>query len=170
MGFVCPERQTTADFLTSLTSELERKTQPGFEHSTPRTPDEFVRRWKESAEYKILLAEIEEYNQTFKIGGERLDMFIASRKAQHWKGQRIGSPYTLSYRKQIELCVWRGFRRLFGNPEMTLTQIIGNSIMALILSSVFFNLSSTTSSFFQRGALVFFSILMAAFASMLEVS
>lgn len=87
MGFHCPERQTTADFLTSLTSDLERTTQPGFEKSTPQTPDEFVLRWKASEEYKRLIAEIDEYNQTYKIGGEYLDKFVASRKAQQSRGQ-----------------------------------------------------------------------------------
>ncbi|ORY61070.1 putative ABC transporter [Leucosporidium creatinivorum] len=169
MGFHCPERQTTADFLTSLTSDLERTTQPGFEKSTPQTPDEFVQRWKASEEYKRLIAEIEEYNQTYKVGGEYLDKFVASRKAQQSRGQRVSSPYTLSYAKQIELCVWRGFRRLAGNPEVTLTALIGNSIMALIIGSVFYNMEFNTASFYQRGALLFFAILMAAFSSVLEI-
>ncbi|EEB87302.1 hypothetical protein MPER_15408, partial [Moniliophthora perniciosa FA553] len=38
MGFECPERQTTADFLTSLTNPAERRARPGFEHKVPRTP------------------------------------------------------------------------------------------------------------------------------------
>lgn len=41
------------------------------------------------------------------------------------RGRRVTSPYTLSYAKQIQLCVWRGFRRLVGNPEITLTALIG---------------------------------------------
>jgi hypothetical protein len=36
------ERQTTADFLTSLTSPAERIVKPGFENMVPRTPDEFA--------------------------------------------------------------------------------------------------------------------------------
>lgn len=41
--------------------------------------------------------------------------------------------------------------------------------MALIISSVFYNMKTVTSSFFQRGALLFFAILLAAFASFLEI-
>lgn len=41
--------------------------------------------------------------------------------------------------------------------------------MALIIGSVFYNMKFDTGSFFQRGALLFFAILMAAFASVLEV-
>lgn len=41
--------------------------------------------------------------------------------------------------------------------------------MALIISSVFFNLQPTTASFFQRGALLFFAILINAFGAALEI-
>ncbi|KAK9433828.1 ABC-transporter extracellular N-terminal-domain-containing protein [Lipomyces doorenjongii] len=46
MGFDCPDRQTTADFLTSLTSPSERVVKPDYENRVPRTPDEFVTAWK----------------------------------------------------------------------------------------------------------------------------
>lgn len=42
--------------------------------------------------------------------------------------------------------------------------------MALIIGSVFYNMKFDTASFYQRGALLFFAILMAAFSSVLEVS
>lgn len=51
-----------------------------------------------------------------------------------------------------------------------MTGIIGMSIMALIIGSVFYNLPHTTSALYSRGALLFFAILMAAFQSGLEVS
>lgn len=41
--------------------------------------------------------------------------------------------------------------------------------MGLIISSVFYNLPQTTASFFQRGALLFFAILINAFSSALEI-
>lgn len=82
---------------------------------------------------------------------------------------RKGSPYTLSYAGQIKLCLRRGFQRLKADPSLTIFQLCGNSVMALIVSSVFFNLPADTSSFYSRGALLFFAILLSAFASALEV-
>lgn len=38
-GFVCAERQTTGDFLTSLTNAAERIVAPGWESKVPRTAD-----------------------------------------------------------------------------------------------------------------------------------
>lgn len=106
--------------------------QPGLESKVPHTPDEFVRAWKASPEYKRLIAEIEQYNSEFPISGPSLDKFVASRKAQQSRAQRPSSPYTLSYYQQVRLCLWRGFRRLFGQPELTITAIIGNSISKFI--------------------------------------
>lgn len=88
-GFYCPDRQTTADFLTSLTSNLERRVQPGWEGRTPTTPDQFERMWKDSAEYRLLLREIDEYNAEFPIGGASLQKFQESRRAQQSKRQYV---------------------------------------------------------------------------------
>lgn len=169
MGFWCPDRQTTADFLTSMTSPQERVVRSGYEDRVPRTPDEFAAVWKQSPERKQLMADIEAYEQKYPFQGEAYDQFVSSRKEQQAKGQRIKSPYTLSYVQQVELCLWRGFRRLVGDPELTFTQLFGNFAMALILGSVFYNLQKTTNSFFQRGAVLFFAVLINAFGSALEI-
>ena len=47
---------------------------------------------------------------------------------------------------------------------------ISNGIMALVIGSVFYNLQDNTASFYSRGALLFFAILLNAFSSALEVS
>ncbi|PGH14867.1 hypothetical protein AJ79_02729 [Helicocarpus griseus UAMH5409] len=169
MGFVCPERQTTADFLTSLTSPVEHVIRPGFEGKTPRTPDEFERAWKNSEDYAKLMREIEEYENRYPVGGESLQKFIQSRKAQQSNAQRVKSPYTLSISQQVKLCVHRGFQRLRGDMSLTLSALIGNFCVSLILGSVFYNMDNTTESFYRRGALLFFAILMSAFASALEI-
>ncbi|RMZ82683.1 hypothetical protein DV738_g1588, partial [Chaetothyriales sp. CBS 135597] len=169
MGFDCPERQTTADFLTSMTSAAERKVRPGFEAKVPRTPDEFAQRWKESPERAALLQEIEQYDQEHPIGGPDLERFQQSMNLQKSKRQRQKSPYTLDYGQQIQLCLWRGFKRLTADPSLTFTQLFGNFIMSLVIGSVFYNLDNTTNSFFSRGALLFFAILMNAFGSALEI-
>ncbi|CAI7660583.1 unnamed protein product [Penicillium manginii] len=169
MGFECPERQTTADFLTSLTSPAERIVKPGYENRVPRTPDEFAEAWKASAAYKGLMKEIDEYDQSYPLGGESLQKFVDSRRAMQAKNQRVRSPYTLSVVQQVNLCMVRGFQRLKGDASLTLSQLIGNFIMALIIGSVFYNLKDDTDSFYSRGALLFFAVLLNAFSSALEI-
>lgn len=87
MGFQCPERQTTPDFLTSMTSPAERIVRTGFENRVPRTPDEFAIIWKKSETRKQLLENIEDYDRRHPIGGQDLEKFVASRKAQQARGQ-----------------------------------------------------------------------------------
>ncbi|KAJ5817413.1 CDR ABC transporter [Penicillium robsamsonii] len=169
LGFECPERQTTPDFLTSMTSPKERLVRPGFEDKAPRTAMEFEERWKKSQQHHQLMLRIEAYESKFSLGGKCLDDFVASRRAQQASGQRLKSPYTLSYMQQTSLCLWRGWRRLLADPALTLTQLGGNTIMALVLGSIFFNLHNDTNSFYGRGGLIFFALLLSAFASVLEI-
>ncbi|EDN99553.1 hypothetical protein SS1G_02407 [Sclerotinia sclerotiorum 1980 UF-70] len=163
LGFDCPARQTTADFLTSITSPAERIVRPGFEGKTPYTPDEFAAVWQNSEDRAQLLREIDQFDAEFPIGGQALDDFKHSRKAAQAKGQRIKSPYTISLPMQIKLCVERGFQRVRGDMTILLSGLIGQVMMALILGSVFYNLPNDTNSLYSRGALLFFAILMAAF-------
>ncbi|TVY20600.1 ABC transporter CDR4 [Lachnellula arida] len=169
MGFDCPLRQTTADFLTSLTSPAERIVRPGFEGKTPYTPDEFAAVWQKSDDRAQLLQEIADFDEQYPVGGEHLEQFKASRQAAQAKGQRVKSPYTLSIPMQIKLCTKRGFQRLRGDATLFFTSLFGQTALALIISSVFFNLQDTTADLYSKGALLFFAILMSAFQSALEI-
>jgi len=70
---------------------------------------------------------------------------------------------------QIRLCITRGWQRLGGDMSLFYTAIFGNFCLALIIGSVFYDLGETTGSFYSRGAVLFFSILMNAMSSALEV-
>jgi ATP-binding cassette subfamily G (WHITE) protein 2 (PDR) len=82
MGYWCPDRQTTGDFLTSLTNPGERVVKRGFESLVPRTPDEFANVWRHSETRKALLRDIADFEEEFPINGPQLVKFTASRKAQ----------------------------------------------------------------------------------------
>ncbi|KAB8214102.1 ABC-2 type transporter-domain-containing protein [Aspergillus novoparasiticus] len=169
LGFLCPESQTTADFLTSMSSPTERIIRPGFESLAPRTPEEFAKHWKESPERQSLLHQIDQYANEHPFDGADLDRFAQSRKTEKSKNQRQKSPYTLSYWGQIRLCMWRELQRLKNDPSVTIVMLINNFFEALIISSIFYNLSGNTSSFFSRGAILFMMVLLNAFSSMLEI-
>lgn len=87
MGFQCPDRATTGDFLTSLTNPAERVVREGFENRVPRTPDEFHEVWKKSQDRAQLLQDIEAFEREFPVGGEHLEKFLLSRRAQQAKRQ-----------------------------------------------------------------------------------
>lgn len=56
LGFDCPARQTTPDFLTSMAFPAERIPRAGC--NPPRTADEFAAAWKHSPDYAALQREI----------------------------------------------------------------------------------------------------------------
>ncbi|UKZ84353.1 ZEB2-regulated ABC transporter 1 [Trichoderma asperellum] len=169
LGFDCPARQTTPDFLTSMTAPSERIVRSGWESRAPRTPDEFATCWKNSNDYKSLQAEMDKFNKEHPIGGADAEAFRQHKKSTQAKHQRVKSPYTLSYGQQIRLCLWRGWRRLMGDPSLTIFSLLANSIMALIISSLFYNLPQTTGSFYSRAAVLYVAILSNAFSSALEI-
>lgn len=169
LGFVCPKQQTTADFLTSMTSHQERISRPGWESKTPRTPEEFAQAWKASEHRARLMVEVEDYLQRHPFGGEHHQRFLESRRIDQSKSQRAKSPFTLSFTEQMNLTLWRSWVMLKGDPSIPLTMLVSNVFEALIVSSLFYNLPADTSSFFRRAILLFFTVIINAFGSILEI-
>ncbi|KAK3997752.1 ATP-binding cassette transporter [Cladorrhinum sp. PSN332] len=167
LGFDCPPRQTAPDFLTSMTFPTERVIRPGCH--PPSTPEEFVSAWKSSPEYAALQTSIAEYKTQFPVNGQSATTFRQIKSSHQSKGQRPKSPYILTYPQQILLCLGRGIERFKADPVPPLTVLLGNTVMALIMSSLFYNLPQTTSSFYGRTVVLFMAILFNAFASVLEL-
>jgi ATP-binding cassette subfamily G (WHITE) protein 2 (PDR) len=65
LGFHCPDRQTTADFLTSMTSPAERVVRQGWESRVPRSPEEFAQCWRDSSDCQRLLQKIDDFHHKF---------------------------------------------------------------------------------------------------------
>lgn len=87
MGFICPERQTTSDFLTSLSNPEERIVREGFEHLVPQTPGDFAKVWKNSGEYRRLIRSVEAYSAGFPLDGQASKEFGEPRKAEQARHQ-----------------------------------------------------------------------------------
>ncbi|OOF91791.1 hypothetical protein ASPCADRAFT_518204 [Aspergillus carbonarius ITEM 5010] len=169
LGYHCPERQTTGDFLTSLTNPVERVIRPGFEARVPRTPDEFAKCWKESQLRRDLLKEISLFENDHPLGGPMLNDFEFSRDAERSWLMTANSPYTISVPQQIALCIQRGYRRILGDTSFFIVTVFGNFFLSLILGSVFYHLSDSSASFIDRCTLLFFALLFNALNSALEI-
>lgn len=169
MGWFCPPRQTTGDFLTSVTNHSERKARQGYENLVPRTPDEFEKRWLESEDRKALLLEMESWEQHHDADKtyHRLHEARSEAKADHTRSR---SPYTLSIPMQINLCIKRAYQRMWMDITSTVTAVLGNGIMALIVASIFYGAPQTTASLFSKSGLIFFAILLNALGSITEIN
>lgn len=82
MGFECPSRQTTADFLTSLTNPDERIVRSGFENKVPRSPDEFADEWRMSQERAALLRDIAAFQLEYPLDGKQVENLTGIRRTQ----------------------------------------------------------------------------------------
>lgn len=165
LGFVCPQRSTTADFLCSLTNPLESTVGKGYEIKVPRSPDEFAQIWDRSADRDKVKVQIQSYENKFPLG---------SRDKQDERGlfklpwQPWSTPYKITLLEQIRLCIVRAFQRLIEDLPPVISAIVGNAIVSIILGSMFYNMPDDTSSFFGRGVLLFFTILTNTFLASFE--
>ena len=158
LGFECPASQTTPDFLTSMTSPSERRIRQGYENTTPRNSDDFARCCKDSPERQQLLRDIEQYDKAHSLSGADHEKFALSRTIEKSRKQRQKSPYTLSYFKQIKLCMWREVTKLKNDPSVPIVMLTINFFEALIIASIFYNLREATESFFMRGGVLFMMV------------
>ncbi len=152
-----------------MTSSSERCVKAGYENIAPRSPDEFAQKWRDSAERQKLLTDIETYNKDHPFHGSDAQAFAEARKMEKSKNQRKSSPYTLSYWGQIKLCMWREVLKLRNDPSVLIAMLINNFFEALILASIFYNLPGTTSSLTKRGTVIFMTVMLNGFGSMIEI-
>ena len=171
MGWYCPTRQTTGDFLTSITNPSERQARESYEDKVPRTPDEFEKYWRDSPEYRELQAQIDEHEREYPRGGTaELEAFRTQKGQQQAKHARPKSPYVVSVPMQIKLNTKRSLQRVWGDKPSTFTPMVFNIIISLIIGSIFFNSPPVTSAFQARGAVLFFAILINALSAISEIN
>ena len=172
MGYCCPERQTTADFLTAITSPSERiKNQELINKGIyiPDTPKAMSDYWKESENYKKLINEVDTY--LANINEDSKKEFAEAHKAAQSKRARPQSSYTLSFGMQVKYLLQRNITRIKNSIGLFLFETIANSIMGLIFSSMFYKimLKTTTATFFYRGGALFNALFFNSFCSLLEI-
>lgn len=170
MGWECPSRQTTGDFLTSVTNPSERQVRKGYENKVPRTADDFENYWKASPHYKSLKQQTDAHEEEFPMGGKTLTEFQESHKGAQSKHVRPESPYTISIPMQVKYCTQRAYQRLWNDKTSTVTTIFGQIVMALIIGSIFYGTPNNTASFFQKGGVLFFAVLLNALIAISEIN
>lgn len=169
MGWHRDATKVDADFLASLTNPGERRARRGMEEKVPRTPADFEHYWKQSKDYRELVSQIEEYQSKHPIGGKDAEDFLRNHTDQQASHSRQSSPYLLSVPMQVRLCLRRAFQRMRNDLSTVMTTVIAQIVLSLIIGSIFFNSPNTSSAFFQKGAVLFFAILMNAMITINEI-
>ncbi|KAF1982123.1 hypothetical protein K402DRAFT_397857 [Aulographum hederae CBS 113979] len=162
LGFVQPERWTTADFLTSVTDQHERHVAEGYEDRIPRSPEQFGDMFRKSETAQRNLKEIEEFEEeTKKLVEER---HAAQTKATKKKN------YTISFPQQVMACTKRQFLVMIGDRQSLAGKWGGILFQALIVGSLFYDLPPTAQGAFPRGGVLFFMLLFNALLALAELT
>lgn len=171
-GWYCPPRQTTGDFLTSITNPQEREAREGMEQRVPRTPDEFADCWRRSPEYKALQAELDAHEQIYLVEqqAETVAQFREQKSDRQAKHVRPGSPYLISIWMQIALNTKRAYQRIWNDISATLTQTVSQIVTALIVGSIFYGTPDASIGFYSKGSVLFIAVLINALTAISEIS
>ncbi|RGP58675.1 brefeldin a resistance, partial [Fusarium longipes] len=160
LGFDCPERWTTADFLTSVTDDHERSIRKGWENRIPRTPDEFSDAYRRSEDYQKNLHDIDEFEAELQT--------LAEQRRAHESEKSKKKNYEIAFHKQVMACTHRQFLVMFGDKASLFGKWGGLLFQGLIVGSLFFNLPDTAAGAFPRGGALFFLLLFNALLALAE--
>ena len=156
LGFYCPPRQTTPDFLTSITSPAERKIREDYHGPRYLDPDSLAQAFRESSHYQRLKGDIEVYRALFHSSSTQND-FQGDVHHTRSKLALPQSPEPTTIAKQI----WIGTRRyykIFWGDINTFVTIVSLCIAnALITGSGFYHAPKTASGAFERSGALFFA-------------
>ncbi|SCU78069.1 LAFA_0A04742g1_1 [Lachancea sp. 'fantastica'] len=170
LGYVCPARQSTPEFLTALTDPKGlHEFVPGFKKSIPKSADDFEKCWVESEEYQQMLESIATYKQETQVENTKhlYDKSLAQEKS---KLTRARSAYTVSFPEQVRLCTKRGFERIYGDKAFTVTNVIASVIQGLVTGSLYYNIPLGVSGAFSRGGVFYFAILYTSLMGLAKIS
>lgn len=170
LGFHCPERQTTADFLTAVTDPVERKFRDGYENKAPKTAEDLERAFRASPNYQKVLDDMKDYEQYLKESNYE-DAAQFEGAVQDSKSKRVSdkSSYTVSFPRQVMACVKREFWLLLGDTTTLWTKLFIIISNGLIVGSLFYGQPENTMGAFSRGGSLFFSILFLGWLQLTEL-
>lgn len=170
LGFHCPDRQTTADFLTSVTDPTERRIREGYENKVPRNSEELEKAFLNSPHYKKVLEDVQDYEKQLKES-DHADARAFEGAVQEGKSKTVlkKSPYTVSFVQQVLACTRREFWLLWGDKTSLYTKLFIIISMGLIVGSLFYGQPLNTEGAFSRGGAIFFSILFLGWLQLAEL-
>jgi len=170
LGYYCPDRQTTADFLTACTDPAERRFSKELEGPVPKGPFELERAFRESEAYQRLLQDVQSYEHTLQ-STNLADAREFKQSVKETKSKTVSkrSPYTVSFIRQVLACTKREVWLTLGDKPTLYTKFFIIISNALIVASLFYGQSKDTAGTFSRGGTLFFSILFLGWLQLSEL-
>ncbi|OAQ31960.1 hypothetical protein K457DRAFT_71238 [Linnemannia elongata AG-77] len=171
MGFDCPARQTTADFLTAVTDPHERRAaqgaHPNVVASMPKTPEQFEVLYKQSIIYEDTIRQMKNFETLTNSANK--DEFLEATRQNKQKHVSINNPYTITYWNQIWAMTVRQVQLTRGDIASLISRYGSMIIKAAVVGTCFLLLPTTSNGAFTRGGVLFFSLLFNALISQAEL-
>jgi energy-coupling factor transporter ATP-binding protein EcfA2 len=145
LGFVRPEGQTTAEFLSYVTDPAHREATPGSVAANMHTAADFAATFKKSQHYASLIREID-------------DSLSHSRDSQTVKPKGTAS-FNLAYPLQIWECLLREVQLVRSKSKMYIGKWVVIIILCLVVGSEYFDVSTDAQGAFTRGGLLLFALM-----------
>lgn len=133
LGFECPPRWTTPDFLTSVSDPFARRVKQGWEDRIPRSGEDFQRAYRHSDISKAAQKDIEDFEQEVEV----------HREEQEVAREKLKKNYTVSFYKQIIILTQRQFLIMYGDKQTLIGKWAMLTFQALIIGSLFYDLPQT---------------------------
>ncbi|KAF8965800.1 ABC-2 type transporter-domain-containing protein [Flammula alnicola] len=178
MGYVPANRQTTPDFLASVTDPLARTMVSNDNDNRPldkrnrpiaQTALEFEEYYRNSEVCKVNKADVASYKHDTVDKHERVLAYKQSAKEEHAQHTRYKSPYLISIPMQIRIVMLRRAQIMKGNFTAQALSTTTFVLQAIILGTTFIRIPDDTGAYFSRGGVLFFSVFLPALFSMSEI-
>lgn len=168
LGFEMQQGANVADFLTSVCVPTERRIRPGYEGRIPTTAAAIREAYEQTSIYEKEMARLD-FPLTETCQKATAEFREAMDEEKH-KSLPKKSPLTVSFVRQIRLCLRRQYQILWGDKATIIAKQGSTLVQALIVGSLFYNAPNNSSGLFLKGGTIFFSILFNALLALSEVT
>jgi ABC-type multidrug transport system ATPase subunit len=162
LGFHCPSRKSTPDFLTGLCNLNEREVRSDFEGQVPMNGVQFEKAYKESKLHAQMIAEREAY-QTQICQDKPYETFKEAFSQAH------NASFVSSYYQQTKALTIRQFQLIWGDKYSLITRYADVIVKGLITASVFYMMPLDGNGAFSRAGAFLFFLIFNAFVAQSEL-
>ncbi|KAI8334802.1 ABC-2 type transporter-domain-containing protein [Chlamydoabsidia padenii] len=168
LGFYCPPRKSTPDFLTGLCNPLEREIKPGFESNVPLNAQAFEQAFLSSKLNIDMIHSLDTIEQQL-ASEQHADQFRQAVDQEHQKRASRRAPYTASFYQQVKALTIRQYHLLITDKEALISRYGTILIQGLITASCFYMNPLDGTGAFSRAGAIFFSVIFNSFVSQSEL-
>ncbi|KAJ8595721.1 hypothetical protein M405DRAFT_806639 [Rhizopogon salebrosus TDB-379] len=169
MGYEPYHRQTTSDFLVSVTDPNARNFRDGFEGTAPRSTEDMAAYFLASPLGQANRQSIEDYRHLCVDKPERKEAYRLSAVMEHARHAPKSNSYTISIPMQVRAVMVRRVQIIKGDIVSQLVQLFAQIFQAIVMGTVFYHLPDATSGYFSRGGILFFALFFGALSAMAEI-